>query len=154
MSVTEKPITTVGIVGSGRDKFTVIGEERAIAEIEKIILAYPNAVVVSGHSIMHGVDIWTEETALKHNRKTDIKAPRQESWYGEYGYRNRNIDIARSDIVFVIVADKYPEGYRGMRFKGCYHCRTDTHVKSGGCWTGKKAIEFGNLAKWIVVKNS
>lgn len=146
-------IKTVGIVGSGEDKFTPIGKKRATSEIEDIIRIYPNAVIVSGHSPLRGIDVWAEEIGLKYKRKLDIKAPRQQSWDGEYGYKNRNIDIAKSDIVFIIVADKYPEGYKGRLFKECYHCHTNLHIKSGGCWTGKKALEFGNLAMWIIIKN-
>lgn len=145
----------VGIVGNGEDKFTELGKIRAKLEIFKIIKSFPNAKIVSGHSIMGGVDIWTEEIAKKCGRESDldIKAPRQEAWEGEYGYKARNLDIAKSDIVFVIVADKYPEDYKGRRFKKCYHCNSDSHVKSGACWTGKKAIEFGNKAKWIIINN-
>lgn len=145
----------IGIVGNGSDKFTALGEARAKLEIFKIIVSHPNAKIVSGHSMMIGVDIWTEEIAKLCGRESDldIKAPKQEAWDGEYGYKARNLDIAKSDIVFVIVADKYPENYRGRKFKECYHCHTDTHVKSGACWTGKKAIEFGNRAEWIIIKN-
>jgi len=145
----------VGIVGSGEEKFTELGEHRARNVIAQIILTYPNIWIVSGHSIMGGVDTWTEEIAERLGRKSDldIKAPMQESWHGKYGYRARNIDIAKSDIVFVIITDKYPEDYKGMHFKKCYHCDTTSHVKSGACWTGKKAIEFGNQAKWIVIEN-
>ena len=100
---------------------------------------------------MGGVDIWAEELAEEYGHPTDIKAPRQQSWHGEYGYRARNLDIAASDIVHVIVADEYPPEYRGRRFKFCYHCKDtrDYHVKSGGCWTGLKA----NLASWHIIQN-
>ena len=147
----------IGIVGNGEDKFTELGEARAKLEIFKIIVSYPNSKIVSGHSRMGGVDIWTEEIAKLCGRESDldIKAPTEESWDGKYGYKARNTDIAKSDIVFVIVADKYPENYEERRrFKECYHCHTNSHVKSGACWTGKKAVEFGNQAQWIIIKNS
>jgi len=145
----------IGIVGNGEDKFTELGKLRAKLEIFKIIVSHPNAKIVSGHSRMGGVDIWTEEISKLCGRESDldVKAPKTESWDGEYGYKARNIDIAISDIVFVIVADKYPEDYRGRKFKECYHCYTNSHVKSGACWTGKKATEFGNQAKWIIINN-
>jgi len=145
----------VGIVGNGEDKFTELGKARAKFEICRIIASFSSATIVSGHSKMGGVDIWTEEIAKQCGRELDldIKAPEEESWDGKYGYKARNTDIAKSDIVFVILADRYPENYKGRRFKDCYHCHTDSHVKSGACWTGKKAIEFGNQARWIIIKN-
>jgi len=145
----------IGIVGNGADKFTGLGELRAKLEIFKLIMSHPNSKIVSGHSRMGGVDIWTEEITKLCGRELDldIKAPKEESWDGEYGYKARNIDIAKSDVVFVIVADKYPENYEGQKFKKCYHCHTDYHVKSGACWTGNKAIEFRNQARWIIIKN-
>lgn len=84
----------------------------------------------------------------------DIKVPRQNKWDAEYGYKQRNLDIARgSDIVYVIVAASYPPGYVGRHFTLCYHCKGDRpeHVKSGGCWTGKKAIAAGNRAEWHII---
>lgn len=145
----------IGIVGNGKDKFTELGKARAKLEIFKIILSHQNTKIASGHSRMGGVDIWTEEIAKLCGRESDldIKTPKEESWNGEYGYRARNTDIAKADIVFVIVADKYPESYKEKRFKECYHCYTNSHVKSGACWTGKKAIGFGNKAQWIIIKN-
>jgi len=145
----------VGIVGNGEDKFTELGKLRAKLEIFKIVVSHPNAKIVSGHSIMKGVDIWTEEITKQCGRESDldIKAPKEESWEGEYGYKARNIDIAKSDVVFVIIADAYPENYKERKFKECYHCHTKSHVKSGACWTGKKAIEFGNRAQWIIIRN-
>jgi hypothetical protein len=112
-----------------------------------------DAIIVSGHSPVGGIDIWAEQGAVGLGMETDIKAPRQQSWGGEYGYRARNLDIAASDIVHVIVADVLPEDYTGRRFKLCYHCKTDDHVKSGGCWTGKKALAAGNLAEWHIINN-
>ena len=59
----------------------------------------------------------------------NIKAPKDLSWGGEYGYKARNLDIARSsDLVVVVAADAYPEGYTGMRLKVCYHCARRVEV--------------------------
>jgi hypothetical protein len=79
--------------------------------------------------------------------------PKINQWnpYGEYGYKARNLDIARSHIVFNIVPDDYPQDYNGMRFNKCYHCNTNTHIKSGGCWTAKNAIKLGNSGEWIII---
>lgn len=47
----------------------------------------------------------------------------------------------RSGVVVCIVVTQFPEGYKGMRFPYCYHCKTNSHIKSGGCWTVKYAKE-------------
>ena len=152
----------IGIVGNGADKFTPEGEALAKKYIhalltDKIIeanLFHSHILTVrSGHSIMGGIDIWAEEIARSMGIGLDIKAPKTESWGGDYGYKARNLDIADSDEVEVIVADTYPSNYTGKRFKECYHCHTSDHVKSGACWTGKQAQKKGNKATWIVVRN-
>jgi len=40
-----------------------------------------------------------------------------------------------------------------MRFPFCYHCKSNLHVKSGGCWTAKYAERLGKPAKWHLVQN-
>lgn len=158
-------MNSIGIVGNGEDKFTSKGRMRAYIAIANAIAANPGALIRSGHSIMGGVDIWTEIIAdiLKRGQDLDIKAPKVERWCGddsEYGYHARNLDIAKSDKVYVIVADQYPRDYSGHRYPACYHCESRTspvhnppHVKSGACWTGIKALELGNEVEWIVVRN-
>jgi len=143
----------IGIVGNGTDKFTDAGAWRAIDLIQSLVRSAD--VVLSGHSPVGGVDIWAEEQAQFLDIPMDIKIPLQHKWDAPYGYKQRNLDIAReSDIVHVIVADRYPDEYTGRRFKMCYHCKTDDHIKSGGCWTGRKAqLEFGNEAVWYIIQN-
>lgn len=142
----------IGIVGHGADKFTDNGKLTAQSLIRNLL--HSANVVVSGHSPMGGVDIWAEEIAREMGIETDIKAPRQQSWDGEYGYKARNIDIARcSDEVHVILIDKYPPGYRGRRFDHCYHCHKGDHVKSGGCWTGHRAEQMGKKAHFHILRN-
>lgn len=61
--------------------------------------------------------MWAGEIAKELEIKLDIKAPKQHRWDGEYGFKQRNLDIARdSRVVHVIVVDKYPNGYNGRRF--------------------------------------
>ena len=142
----------IGLVGNGSDKFTEQGERLARALIRELLAGAE--VMVSGHSPVGGIDIWAEEEALALGIALDLKIPEVNQWNppGQYGYKARNLDIARgSDVVHVILADVYPEEYRGMRFAVCYHHRpaaTD-HVKSGGCWTGKHAAK----AEWHIVNN-
>lgn len=141
----------VGIVGHGADKFTPAGELRARETIRGLLA--DATVMVSGHSPVGGIDIWAEEEAAALDITLDLKVPEVNQWNppGRYGYKARNLDIANdSDIVHVILADSYPPGYEGREFPYCYHCKTDDHPKSGGCWTGKKA----KMAMWHIVRNS
>ncbi len=144
----------IGIVGNGSDKFTLRGKDRAFQLIHRLL--HPEDTLVSGHSPVGGIDIWAEEAAGIIGASMDIKTPEIAQWNppGGYGYRARNLDIARtSDEVHVILADVLPHDYEGMRFKLCYHCGTDDHVKSGGCWTGKQAIKAGVPATWHIIAN-
>lgn len=143
-----------GIVGNGTDKFTAAGQVEARRIIREIVKGAD--VVISGHSPVGGVDIWAEEEAEAQGVMTDLKIPSTKQWNppGGYGYKARNLDIANdSDVVHVILADVYPVEYDGMRFNLCYHCRSDDHVKSGACWTGKRAVEAGKDVRRYVIAN-
>lgn len=144
----------IGIVGHGADKFTIESVLWAKEQIKQIMIKNPDAIFVSGHSPVGGIDIWVEDIAKDLGMETDIKSPTDHSWDGSYGFKARNIDIAKSDVVYVILVDQYPLNYMGRRFIDCYHClrhgKHQRHVKSGGCWTGWKAIELGNKAEWII----
>lgn len=151
----------VGIVGNGTDKFTARGRQLAEETILFILEGENWDAMVSGHSPVGGIDIWAEEIATILGIPLDLKVPAVNQWDppGAYGYKARNLDIAHdSDIVHVILADVYPVEYHGRRFNACYHHRNGegapsvtpvNHVKSGGCWTGKKAAN----AVWHIVAN-
>ena len=151
----------IGIVGKGSDKFTEYGEANARRLIRDTIRAYQPQAVVSGHSPVGGIDIWAEEEAERLGVALDLKIPEVNQWNppGGYGYKARNIDIAKdSYFVMVVLADQYPEEYTGRRFKLCYHHPKDSplltnHVKSGGCWTGKIALGLGKEVFWKIVPN-
>jgi hypothetical protein len=149
----------IGIVGHGKDKFNSRTEFIAKKLILLALTEHEGSVLVSGHSPVGGIDIWSEEVAEALHLPMDIKAPKNNSWDGEYGYKARNLDIARcSDILYVIVVAKYPETYRGRKFDECYHCtkhkdeEIPDHVKSGGCWTGWEAAKLGKHVIWHVIK--
>lgn len=148
----------LGIVGNGSDKFTGAGMLQAKWAIQDAILYYEPEAVVSGHSPVGGVDIWAEEAARQMDVELDLKVPEKNQWNppGAYGYKARNIDIAKdSDVLIVVLADQYPDEYTGKRFQYCYHhspVGTD-HVKSGGCWTGKTAAGLGKEVHWYIVHN-
>ena len=148
----------VGIVGHASDKFTTLGmyhAHQAILDIFHNKHANDNIIVVSGDCPLGGVDKWAEYLAFKAGIPIDIKSPKQHRWDGEYGFKQRNLDIAKdSDIIYVILSDSFPPEYNKKKFPYCYHCKTDAHIKSGGCWTAHQAIKMGKKAEWIIVKNS
>lgn len=134
----------IGIIGNATDKFTVESAQRCKDTIRRLIQRTPEPTVVSGHCHLGGVDIWAEEIAKELGVPTLIFAPKDHSWAGPYGYKARNLDIAKnSDEVHVFVAMTYPPEYKEMRFDECYHCRTNDHVKSGACWTMIQAKKLG-----------
>lgn len=147
----------IGIVGNGENKFTEHGKQIAQLQIRKCIVENIPCTITSGDSPLKGIDYWTRLEAIRLNQKFDPKTPNHNHWLCTnsncYGYKNRNIDIAKSNIVYILVADRYPNTYTGERFDYCYHCHVNNHIKSGGCWTGNCAIKLGNKAIWIVIRN-
>ena len=138
----------IGIVGHEAAKFTPAQEAEARRFI-RVLLRRPTTVAVSGHCPLGGVDLWTEEIADALGRKKLI-FPAEFDRCEPRGFKARNIKIAEaSDWVFVIVVKQLPSDYSGRRFTFCYHCKTTTHIKSGGCWTAKYAESVGKKARWL-----
>lgn len=146
-----------GIVGSEEIKFTQAGKEQALRLIQALIIPPYVTGVSSGSCHLGGIDTWTEEEfsrQLTHtpNLRGYFYPPKELNW--ENGYKPRNIQIAeKSDEVHVITVDILPQDYTGMRFDYCYHCKTNEHVKSGGCWTAHYAMKIGKKAFWHVINN-
>ena len=132
----------IGIVGNGSDKFTFDGSIKAIKIIDNIL--NPPDMLSSGHSILEGIDIWSERVAKRkgcYDEKYIFK-PLEESWQF---YRHRNLQIATvSNELHIIVVDVYPRSYREMRFDFCYHDNRTDHVKSGACYTGNQFRKIHN----------
>jgi len=143
----------VGIVGAGADKFTKSSEIKANEAIYQIFQKFgKDMVLISGHSPVKGVDIWSEIIADSLVIPMELKIPKQNKWDAEYGFKQRNLDIARdSDVLYVILVDKYPSNYKDRRFEKCYHCNSTDHVKSGACWTAKQAEKMGKKVVRIVI---
>jgi len=140
----------LGIVGHGADKFTYETFKAAFCAIGDAIERTGATCIVSGHSPLGGVDLWAEDAAAELGLRTVIHAPKRRTWSGPGGFKQRNLAIARdSDLVLVVVVQELPQGYTGMRFASCYHCRgrNPSHVKSGGCWTAWKA----RAREWIIL---
>lgn len=143
----EDDLAKVGIVGHEGAKFTA--ETEAVARNIIRSLLSPGDILVSGGCHLGGIDIWAEEEADKLGIQKEIHIPAKRTWEG--GYKQRNLKIAdTSDIVHCIVVSKYPEGYKGMRFDYCYHCKSSDHIKSGGCWTAKRAKK----AEWHIIEEA
>ena len=95
------------------------------------------------------IDIWAEEIADEMGIEKFIYKPDVFSWSGRIisgiwhdGFKDRNLKIVlKSDVVYNISLSEYPSEFDGMKFTHCYHCNINDHVKSGGCWTAKKAKE-------------
>jgi hypothetical protein len=132
----------LGIVGHEAAKFTAETERQARVQIREFLVLDNVQRVVSGACHLGGIDVWAIEEAKKFGIPTQEFAPANRAW--ETGYKPRNILIAEtSDKVISLVVKVLPAGYVGMRFKLCYHCKTDSHVKSGGCWTAHYAGGLG-----------
>jgi hypothetical protein len=145
----------VGIIGHGTDKFTADGVTKAKEIIYSILNNKDVSAMISGHSPVGGIDIWAEEIACRLNVPLELKIPKQRRWNAEYGYKQRNLDIAKcSDVLYVILVVKYPSYYKGMKFNMCYHCGTSEHVKSGACWTAKQARKLGKKVIYYLVENT
>lgn len=128
----------VGIVGSEGIKFTPETKQKAIDKIRELLTRPGVTEVVSGGCHLGGIDIWAEEVGHELGLVVTVFHPAQRTW--EDGYKPRNLQIATySDEVHCITVKVLPASYHGMRFTHCYHCGTDSHVKSGGCWTMHRA---------------
>jgi hypothetical protein len=145
----------VGIVGHEAAKFTPQGRARAIEAILSIL--EPGDTVVSGGCHLGGVDIWAEEAAAALGLGMIIYTPTRLTWEpgpGYIGFKERNISIATaSEIVHVIVVKSLPGSFQGMKHDLCYHCNVTSHIKSGGCWTGKHAQGLGKPSIWWEIDN-
>jgi len=144
-------VHNLGIIGHASEKFDKRTEKIARELILTAIQELRPSYIVSGRSPMGGVDVWAEEIAALCNVQTKIYAPDEHTWDGINGFKERNLRIANtSDRVLVIVVEKYPKNYRGMRFTGCYHCkgRNPEHIKSGACWTAWKS----GVGVWRIIQ--
>lgn len=138
----------IGIVGSEAAKFTPETELKARELIRSLLSS--SDVVVSGACHLGGIDVWAVEEAKKLGLSYVEFPPATQSW--STGYKPRNAKIAlNSDRVVCITVSELPLSYQGMRFPYCYHCGTKAHIKSGGCWTVKKAKSLGKRGDVLVV---
>lgn len=144
----------LGIVGAEGKKFTAESEELARMAIRGAIKSLKATAVCSGACHLGGIDIWAVEEATALQRSTIEYPPTVHKWAVKGGFMERNIMIAKtSDVVICFVPVSLPPDYKpgGWEFY-CYHCGTDAHIKSGGCWTTKYARSLGKPGYTLVVK--
>ncbi len=140
----------LGIVGSEEAKFTIDTRREAYKKITEVIDKYKPNKVVSGACHLGGIDVWAIDIAREKGIQTQDFPPKVLKWLE--GYKPRNIEIAEeSDVVICITLKELPFEYKGMRFMLCYHCGTNDHVKSGGCWTMRYAKKIGKDTELIVI---
>lgn len=149
----------IGIVGHEAKKFTEATERKAREAIRALLRENKPTLVVSGDCPLGGIDKWAIEEATKLGFATREFPPEVHSWEpispGAIGFKRRNEQIAEaSDLVVCVVVKALPQTYSGRRFQFCYHCLTDTHVKSGGCWTRKYAESIDKRGQTIEISDS
>lgn len=137
-------------MGSEEVKFNSYTRDLARDLIAEFLHDPKITTVVSGGCHLGGIDAWAAELGRTLGLEVVEHLPKHRSWEG--GYKQRNIKIAEdSDIVYCITVKELPDTYTGMRFTMCYHCGTDQHVKSGGCWTVKHARKIGKRGEVYVI---
>lgn len=142
------PVRQIAIVGHEGAKFTPEAEAMARDIITGLCTQRergwqgPSPItIISGRCPLGGVDVWAEEIAEGLGLPTLIFPPKVHNW--SQGYKPRNIQIAEACTeMHVIVVHSLPPDYTGMRFTKCYHCKTESHVKSGACWTAHYARRY------------
>jgi hypothetical protein len=148
----------LGIVGSEKAKFTPVTEAMARRAIRGAILTFQATKVCSGRCPIGGIDIWAVEEAVSLlGPGSGIEfPPTKHQWAGKGGYQERNIQIAQtSDVVVCFTVAKLPETYvvKGWEYY-CYHCGTDKHIKSGGCWTTRHARSLGKTGFTVTLREA
>jgi hypothetical protein len=143
----------LGIVGSEAAKFTAETENLCCRMMEDLIKERQPTGITSGACHLGGVDIWAADLASIFGLDLIEHPPERLNWDG---YRARNIKIAETaDEVVCFTVKDLPAGFlAGGWERYCYHCGTDSHIKSGGCWTTKYARKIGKPGRTIVVDAS
>lgn len=140
----------LGIVGAEAAKFTPRGELRARLAIRALIRKYKPTALCSGECHLGGADSFAREEAARAHLPFLPCPPKARNWSD--GYRSRNVKIAKqSDYVVCLTVNRFPRNFTGPRYTYCYHCKSSTHIKSGGCWTVKFARSLGKPGRVITL---
>src|SRR6478736_270731 len=140
----------LGIVGSEQAKFTEDSSVVCIASITALLNLWTPDAVVSGGCHLGGVDQWAAMIGKDMGIPVIEHLPKRRSWEG---YKARNILIAEdSDLVLCYTVSGLPPDFKeGGWERYCYHCKTNEHIKSGGCWTVKYAKSIGKKGEVVVI---
>jgi hypothetical protein len=143
----------LGIVGHEAAKFTPDTESIAKKAIYNLLCGKDITKVVSGACHLGGIDRWAIDEARRLMAFEIEEFPSvTRRWDGPGGYKERNIKIATvADRLVCIVVRHLPGSYMGPRFEYCYHCKSDSHIKSGGCWTLLYARQLGKPVEWVEI---
>lgn len=144
----------IGIVGADGTKITDDQHRIIASKINDIIkLETENFTktisIVSGGSPKFGTDSIAELFADLYKIEKTIFSPEPEHyhWYcgeGCFGYKPRNIMIAAVSTIVYNFAIKDDND-------SCVHCQSKGHKKNGGCWTMKKAKDYGKETHLILI---
>jgi hypothetical protein len=119
----------VGIVGSSKIPIT----EETISFVENHVLNYPDdTIFLSGGA--KGVDTLVEMVCDVVGRELIIHKPKTDNWEG---YKERNLKIAHESdkVICIAIRSKDKDSY-------CYHCGSEEHERTGGCYTARRCKEF------------
>ena len=145
-----RELITLCIVGVEFAKLTRRGELRARLAIHDLFDEYVPDRVISGECHLGGIDIFAREEAELAGIPFKPFPPKTLNWDG---YTARNLAMAHaSDICICLTVTHYHDKYKKDRYTRCYHCNTDSHVKSGGCYTVKHAIRLGHRGETRVIE--
>ena len=118
----------IGIVGSSKAHI----DTSNMMFVADIIESYPpDTIFVSGGA--DGIDKLVRLACELTSKQLIEYKPKSNNWEG---YKKRNLFIATvCDEVISIVLPPNDKSY-------CYHCNTNKHEKSAGCWTARKCKKF------------
>lgn len=97
--------------------------------------------IISGDAI--GIDTIVRELAVQYNIPFKMYKALEKQWYGKYGYKRRNTEIA-NDADYVISVTTQTKTQK------CFHCNKD-HQRTGGCYTLNSALKLGKKGEVIVI---
>jgi len=122
----------ISIVGSSHlsEGESITARQFASAVLNNYIRDFgkDNLIFISGGA--KGVDTEAEDVANQLGIKCEIHKPLVNDW--EKGYKPRNLKIAQNCDVIYCFPTK-------IKTTPCYHCDTNDHEVTGGCWTLKQA---------------
>src|SRR3990167_9416744 len=119
----------------GTSKKLLPDEETKVKDIIRYEISRGIDMVISGGA--YGIDWLAVELASKMGIPIREFKPRSQTWPE---YRRRNILIAQNCDRLVCLSTK-------VKRVSCYHCHSNTHEKTAGCWTMNEARKLNRPVK-------